>query len=116
MLGAPTTVAHGRIKPLGLKKPGADRTIGGMDVDTTGREVSVKVGAGRATRKHPAQRTLYENGRTISSIAKELNEGRPRVNAWFAKGEANRPIPARHAQYLLEKYGIPLSAWARIAD
>lgn len=116
MLGAPKVLAHGRIKPFPLKKPGSDRTIGAMDVDTTGRDVSVKVGAGRATRRHPAQRILYEKGHTVTSIAKELNEGRPRVNAWFAEGEANRPIPRRHAEYLFEKYGIPLSAWKRVAE
>lgn len=59
---------------------------------------------------------LYVKGHTITSIADELGEGRPRVNAWFAVGKANRPIPRRHAQYLLERYEIPLSAWSRIAD
>jgi hypothetical protein len=105
-----------RIKRSPLSDGGSNRSIGGMDVDTTGRAVAVKMGAGRAKRKHPAQRRLYEQGHTITSIAAELREGRPRVNAWFAVGDANRPIPRRHAEYLRDRYGIPISDWSRIAD
>lgn len=109
---------HGlvRIKKRTLPDFGSNRSIGSMDVDTTGQPARVKLGAARARRKHPAQRALYEHGKTVTSIAAELGEGRPRVNAWFADGEANRPIPRRHAERLRDRYGIPLSAWARIAD
>jgi hypothetical protein len=93
-----------------------DSTLRTMDVNTAGRSASVKRGAGRATRKHPAQKKLYEKGKTITDIAADLGEGRPRVSSWFAGGDANRPIPRRHAEKLHDKYGIPLSAWSRIAD
>lgn len=115
-MAATGTVGHARIKIVGLQGSRSDRTIPDMDVDTSGQSVSVKRGAGRATRKHEAQRKLYEKGHTITSIAAELNEGRPRVSAWFAVGDSNRPIPRRHAEYLRDKYEIPLSVWSRIAD
>jgi hypothetical protein len=116
ILGPPQNHGNARIKPRPLNPPRADRTIGPMDVDTTGQPADVKAGAGRARRRHPAQRRLYEKGKTISSIAEELREGRPRVNAWFATGKTNRPIPRRHAEYLRDRYGIPLTDWARIAE
>lgn len=94
----------------------SERIMPDMDVNTHSHDARVRSGAGRATRKHPAQKKLYERGKTITSIASELKEGRPRVSAWFADGEANRPIPKRHAETLKEKYGIPLSAWSRVAD
>lgn len=94
----------------------SERTIRTMDVNTGSNDARVKAGAGRATRKHAAQKKLYQRGMTISSLAIELKEGRPRVSAWFAEGEANRPIPKRHAEKLRDKYGIPLTAWSRIAD
>lgn len=87
-----------------------------MNVDTRGKSESVKRGAARATRKHRAQRKLYEAGVSLTDVARELGEGRPRVSSWFAPGETNRPIPRQHAEYLLAKYGIPLSDWRRIAD
>jgi hypothetical protein len=101
----------------GLRIDRTNSTIRSMDVNTQGQSEAVKRGAGRATRKHPAQRKLYERGRTITDVAKELGEGRPRVSAWFAPvGKGNRPIPRRHAETLHQKYGIPFAAWARVAD
>jgi hypothetical protein len=100
----------------GLRSTNSERIIRTMDVNTEGRSASVKRGAGRATRKHPAQKRLYEKGKTLTDIAAELGEGRPRVSAWFAEHPANRPIPRRHADHLRKKYGIPLDAWLRIAD
>lgn len=95
---------------------GTKRIIRTMDVNTHGSPANVKRGAGRATRKHPAQKRLYEKGKTITDVASDLGEGRPRVSSWFADGDANRPIPRRHAEKLRDKYGIPLTAWSRIAD
>lgn len=103
-------------EPKGLHDDRSNRIMRDMDVNTTGQPSGVKRGAARATRKHPAQKKLYEQGRTITDVARELREGRPRVSAWFAEGEANRPIPRRHAETLRQRYGIPLTAWARIAD
>jgi len=103
-------------EPKALHHDRTNRIMHGMDVNTSAHPESVKRGAARATRKHPAQRKLYERGRTITDVAKELGEGRPRVSAWMAKGEANRPIPRRHAETLRARYGIPLTAWDRIAD
>jgi hypothetical protein len=99
-----------------LRRHDTERTIRTMDVNTQGKSASVKRGAGRATRKHPAQKRLYERGKTITDIAGELKEGRPRVSSWFADGDTNRPIPRRHAEHLRDRYGIPLNAWLRIAD
>lgn len=94
-----------------LRTDDTKRTIRSMDVNTHGRSASVKRGAGRATRKHPAQKRLYERGKTITDIAAELKEGRPRVSSWFAEGDAQRPIPRHHAEYLRDKYGIPINVW-----
>lgn len=102
--------------PKALPRHEPERIIRSMDVNTQGRSANVKRGAGRATRKHPAQKKLYEKGKTITDVAAELGEGRPRVSAWFADGEANRPIPKRHAEKLRDKYGIPMNAWSRVAD
>lgn len=98
----------------GLPSSQGERIIRSMDVNT--QNVASRRGAGRATRKHPAQRRLYERGQTITGLATELGEGRPRVSAWFATGDGNRPIPRRHAEALKATYGIPLSSWSRIAD
>lgn len=97
----------------GLPIVDTDDTLADMDVNTDSE--SVRRAVGRATRNHPAQKKLYKAGVTITELAKELNEGRPRVSAWFAEGEGNRPIPQRYAKRLLDKYGIPMSAWHRVA-
>jgi hypothetical protein len=72
--------------------------------------------AGRATRGGEAQRLLYEKDMTIAKLAEQLGEGRARVSKWFGTAEENRPIPRKYAEQLLKDYGIPLSAWSRIAD
>jgi hypothetical protein len=110
------THGHARVKILGLKPKRDDSTVESMDVDTRDQAESVRRGAGRAKRKHEAQKRLYECGHTITSLAQELREGRSRVSSWFAVGEANRPIPRRYAELLRDKYEIPLTVWARIAD
>jgi len=105
-----------RVKRTGLNQERIERTMSDdMEVNTP-QEAAVKAGIGRSTRKHPGQRLLYENGHTVTSLARELGEGRPRVNAWFANGEANRPIPRKIAELLNKRYGIPLGVWARIKD
>lgn len=109
-------IAALRAESEGLPHGTRPRTISDMNVDTRGRSSDVKRGAGRATRKHPAQRRLYENGMTVSSLAKELGETRARVSSWFAAGDANRPIPRHHAETLLKRYKIALGDWSRIAD
>lgn len=91
-------------------------TVNRMNVDTRGKPESVKRGAARATRRHKAQRKLYEAGVSLTDVAKELGEGRPRVSSWFAPGDTNRPIPRKCAEYLRDKYGVPLEDWRRIGD
>jgi hypothetical protein len=98
----------------GLPDTSPPRNIRNMSVDTRGFAADVKRGVGRATRKHPAQMKLYAKGVTISALAKELRETRARVNSWMNAGKDVRPIPRHHAEYLRERYGIPLSAWDRI--
>jgi len=92
------------------------RTIRSMRTDSV--DPAVKRAAGRSRRKHPAQAKLYAQGVTITALAAELGEKRARVSAWMAdpSGDANRPIPRHHAERLRARYGIPLSAWARIGD
>lgn len=116
MLRAKADSDERRMKEAGLHLDTPERTIRVMDVNTHGMADDVKRGAARATRKHPAQKRLYRKGVTITKLAAELKEGRPRVSAWFAEGAGNRPIPRRHAEHLREKYGIPLSDWSRVAD
>jgi hypothetical protein len=107
----------------GLQHGTGERIISAMDVNASGQSSAVKRGAARATRKHPAQVKLYSRkvegapaGITIKDLATELDETRARVSSWFATGHANRPVPRHHAEFMRKKYGIPLSAWARIAD
>ena len=102
--------------PKALPRHDTNSTVSPMDVNTQHATEDVKRGAARATRKHKALKRLYEKGRTVTSIALELGEGRPRVSAWFAEGDGNRPIPRRHADYLRDKYNIPHAWWARIAE
>lgn len=93
-----------------------ERTIRTVDVDTRGMPASVKRGAARATRRHVAQQRFYAARKTITDIAGELRETRERVSSWMAVGSGNRPIPRRHAEYLRERYHVPLAAWKRIAE
>jgi hypothetical protein len=87
-----------------------------MDVDTSKRPKNMKIGASRSRREHPAMRAWYEAGKTITDIAAEIGEGRPRVSSWLAtEGTSNRPIPRRHAEYFERVYGVPLGSWQRIA-
>jgi hypothetical protein len=93
-----------------------DSTLRTMDVNTSGKSPALKRGVARATRKHIAQQKFYAAGKTISDIAVELHEGRERVSSWMAKGDACRPIPSRHVEYLKKHYDVPRSAWAKTAD
>lgn len=100
----------------GLRSRSIVRTVSTMDVDTAGKKSSIKRAVARATRNHPAQRRLYEQGVTITALAARLGEGRERVSAWFAPPPANRPVPRPAAEKMLKWYGIPLSDWTRVAD
>lgn len=104
-----------RMAVEGLRGKGEGRTIHDMNIDTREFSANVKRGVGRARRKHPAQLKLYKAGVTISALAKEIRETRARVTSWMAVDEP-RAIPRHQAEYLRTKYGIPLSAWARISD
>lgn len=105
-----------RTKRDGLNLGRTERSMSDdMDVDTS-QSAALKSGIGRSTRKHPGQKKLYEVGHTVTSLAKELKETRPRVSAWFAEGEANRPIPRKVADLLQQRYGISTDVWARIKD
>ena len=102
---------------LGLTGGATGRIVSTMDVDGTGQSEAVKRGIARGRRNHPAQVAFYENGVTIKDVAAELRETRARVSAWMsADPKAVRAIPSRHAEHLKRRFGIPLSAWARIAD
>lgn len=100
----------------GLTGIDPERTIRTMDVNPGNATAAVKRAIGRATRKHLAQVKLYEKGVTITALAAELGETRARVSSWFADGDANRAVPERHVETMRKKYGIPRSAWTRIAS
>ena len=85
-----------------------------MDIDTTGQPPTVRAAQKRSRREHPALAAFYTGGATVTSIAKELDENRPRVDSWMRDKDA-RPIPNRCRIYLRVKYGIPNAAWSRIA-
>lgn len=98
----------------GLRESPRPRNMSSMYDVTTG-STAVKKGASRARRKHPAMPKIYDANQTITSIAQELRETRARVSSWMADEEP-RAIPRRHAEYLRDKYKIPLTAWKRILD
>lgn len=113
---ARTKAGGRRVKRDTLNSPRVERTMSdNMDVDTA-KSAALKSAIGRSTRQHPGQRMLYEVGHTVTSLADELGEKRSRVNAWFADGDANRPIPRRVAEQIQKRYGIPLTVWSRIKD
>lgn len=87
-----------------------------MDVNAADLSPYTKRAATRSNRN--AQRKLYEKNVTVAGLARELGEKRARVSSWFAAAGSpgNRPIPRSIALRLQEKYGIPLSDWARIDD
>lgn len=87
-----------------------------VNVNTTGMSLGAKISAGRTVRKHKAIAAWLKAGKTVSDIAIEIKQGRPRVNSWLNEGQGNRPIPEKHVAYFLKTYGIPRSAWRRIGD
>ncbi len=87
-----------------------------VDVDTTGKDLKTKIGAGRATRKGAAQRALYEAGTNLTGLAAILGEKRSRVSAWFASGTSQRPIPRRHYETIRAQYGEVAVSGLRVAD
>jgi len=100
----------------GLTSTRTDRIVSPVDVQAPNLSSTTKRAAARAKRKGDAQRMLYEKNTTIAQLALELGETRARVSKWFGTPEENRPIPMHHAVYIRDKYGIPLSAWSRIAE
>jgi AraC-like DNA-binding protein len=100
----------------GLTSTRTDRIVSTVDVQAPNLSSTTKRAAGRAQRKGVAQRMLYEKNTTIADLAKELGEKRARVSKWFGPPEENRPIPKHLAERIRDKYGIPLSAWSRIAE
>jgi len=92
------------------------RSVPVMDVNTERMSVITRRAATRATREHAGLRKLYEQDVSQSSLARELGETRSRVVSWFAEGPGNRPIPRKTAERIRDKYGLPLSVWARIAE
>jgi len=86
-------------------------------IDTSGATRALKIAVGRSRREHPAARAWYEHGKTISAIAGEIGETRARVNSWLTDDPvALRPIPRKHVAYFERTYGIPATAWRRVAD
>jgi len=106
-----------KLKDPSLTRKRIDSIVSSVQLQGTPKVSSSTLrAAGRATRGGEAQRRLYEKDMTIAKLAEKLGEGRARVSKWFGTADENRPIPRRYAEQLLKEYGIPLSAWARIAD
>jgi plasmid maintenance system antidote protein VapI len=99
-----------------LTRKRIDRIVSNVQVQAPNLTAEVKRAAGRATRNGDAQKLLYEKGQTIAGLAKLLGESRPRVSKWFGTAEENRPIPRATAERLQREYGIPISAWSRVAE
>jgi len=99
-----------------LTRKRIDRIVSSVDVQAPNLSADTKRAAARATRGGEAQRLLYEKDMTIPKLAKKLGEGVPRVAKWFGPPSDNRPIPKRIAERLRDEYGIPLTAWSRVAE
>lgn len=99
-----------------LPRTSQQRIVSPVDVNAADLSPYTKRAATRSNRN--AQRKLYEKNVTVAGLARELGEKRARVSSWFAAAGSpgNRPIPRSIALRLQEKYGIPLSDWARIDD
>lgn len=69
-------------------------------------------------KKHPFVASLLKRGLTVAEVAAAVNRSASSVKAWYkpAKDIGFRPIPRSVAEKLQELYGVPLSAWSRIAD
>lgn len=99
---------------LRLLQPASERTIvrTKMDIDTAGLSSRARMGAGRSKREHIALGAFYRHDKTVTAIAEELGETRPRVDSWMRTKDV-RPIRSRCRIYLRVKYGIPDAAWAK---
>jgi hypothetical protein len=53
---------------------------------------------------HPFPRALYRDGKTVTSWAAKRKLNRNIVKAWFAKGDAVRPIPKSWAEEIARDY------------
>jgi len=84
-----------------------------MELATPGATKKVRIAAGRTKRNHQAKRAFLEHGKTDEDISKEVGVGRSTVNAWYA---GSRSIPGKHAKHFEKKYGVPRSAWAKVAE
>ena len=69
-------------------------------------------------RRHPFVAALLRERLTIAEIARELKASPSTVKAWYKKptDDGARPIPRAMADKIRERYGVPLSAWSRIAE
>jgi hypothetical protein len=79
------------------------------------RNVRIAAGhAARAKRAAPseARRLLLAAGQTPSMVAKALKVGRSTVQAWL---DGTRGISEPHVEAASKRWGIPRSAWPRIA-
>lgn len=65
---------------------------------------------------HPLVRALKKEGVSFAELGRAVKRSRQSVASWVAEGDANRPIPRDVAKYIKDEYGVPLSAWPRIAD
>ncbi len=105
-----------KLRDPSLTRKRIDRIVSNVQVQAPNLSHATKRAASRATRSGEAQRILYERDMTIAKLAAELGEGRARVSKWFGPPSDNRPIPKTIAEQLQARYGIPLTAWSRIAS
>jgi len=98
-----------------LPSPGQNDTIDTMNASTV---EAPRRGRPMDQRKHPFVVALLRHRVTIAEVARDLKRGDSTVKSWYKpKGDpAGRPIPRAAAEALRKRFGVPLSAWARIAD
>ena len=68
--------------------------------------------------KHPFVAALIKKRVTVADVAAKVHRSHSTVKAWYKDPSDSwfRPIPKACAVTLREWLGVPLSAWARIAD
>lgn len=66
--------------------------------------------------KHPFVAMLAKRKLTVADVAAAIDVPRSTIQAWYkpVTDAAHRAIPEDSARAIRDRYGVPLSAWARI--
>ncbi len=98
-----------------LPSPGENDTLDTMDATQI---APARRGRPLGRPRHPFVAMLKKRRLTVAEVAKAVNRSASSVKAWYKPvgDDAARPIPRAVAEKLAELYGVPLTAWTRIAD